>query len=68
MSILVLQYRESCVALILLSYRCIATINVMWFFLTVPWVGLHCVIVVFPDHTHLLLGVKCQGQVNLECV
>ena len=25
---------------------------VMWFFLTVPWVGLQCVIVVFPDHTH----------------
>ena len=23
-------------------------------FLTVPWVGLRCVIVVFPDHTHLL--------------
>ena len=22
--------------------------------LTVQWVGLHCVIVVFPDHTHLL--------------
>ena len=22
---------------------------------TVPWVGLQCVIVVFPDHTHLLL-------------
>ena len=24
-------------------------------FLTVPWVCLQCVIVVFPDHTHLLL-------------
>ena len=23
-------------------------------FLEVPWVGLQCVIVVFPDHTHLL--------------
>ena len=22
----------------------------------VPWVGLQCVIVVFPDHTHLLFG------------
>ena len=27
----------------------------MCLFLTVPWVGLQCVIVVFPDHTHLLL-------------
>ena len=47
-SILVLQSssrgRES-----LLSYRCIVTINVLWHFLTVPWVGLQCVIVVFPD-------------------
>ena len=24
--------------------------------LTVRWVGLQCVIVVFPDHAHLLLG------------
>ena len=28
------------VALLLLSYRCIVTINVLWLFLTVPWVGL----------------------------
>ena len=24
-------------------------------FLTVPWIGLQCVIVVFPEHTHLHL-------------
>ena len=29
-------------------------VGVLWPFLTVPWVGLQCVIVVFPDHTHLL--------------
>ena len=28
---------------------------VLWLFLAVPWVGLQCVIVVFPDHTRLLL-------------
>ena len=34
-------------------------INVLWLFLTVPWVGLQCVIVVFSDHTHLLFeGVR----------
>ena len=27
---------------------------VMWLFLAVPWVCLLFVIVVFPDHTHLL--------------
>ena len=26
----------------------------MWLLLTVPWAGLRCVIVVFPDHTYLL--------------
>ena len=28
--------------------------NVLWLFITVPWIGLQYVIVVFPDHTHLL--------------
>ena len=41
-------------ALLLLSFRCLVTANVLWPFLTVPWVGLQCVIVVFSDHTHFL--------------
>ena len=28
------------------------TLSVLWLFLKVPWVGLLCVVVVFPDHTH----------------
>ena len=44
------------VALLLLSYRCILTIYLLWLFLTVTWVGLQCVIVVFVDHTHLFFG------------
>ena len=46
------------VALLLLSYRCIVTINVLLLFLAVPWAGLQCVIVVFPDHTHLSFAKK----------
>ena len=42
--------------MLLLYYSCIVTINVLWLFLTVSWVGLQYVIVVFPDHTHLLFG------------
>ena len=42
------------VALLVLSYRCTVTINVLWFFLTMPWVDLQCVILGFPGHTHLL--------------
>ena len=30
-------------------------LNFMCLFLTVPWIGLQCVIVVFPGHTHLLI-------------
>ena len=33
----------------------IVTINVLWLFHAVSWVGLQCLIVVFPDHTHLLI-------------
>ena len=45
----------------------------MWLFLAVPWVGLQCVIVVFPDHTHLpfyyrngkkqFLSIKISGEI-----
>ena len=30
------------------------TVSVLWHFLTMPWVGLECAIVVFPNHTHFL--------------
>ena len=58
---IILKRKRRLVALLLLSYRYIVTIHVLWLFLTVPWVGLQCVIVVFPAHSHLL----CNG-VGLE--
>ena len=33
-------------------------VSVLWLFLTLPCVGLQYVIVVFPDHTHLLFDGK----------
>ena len=48
---IILKRKRKLVALLLLSYRCIVTVNHV---LTVQRVGLQCVIVVFPDHTHLL--------------
>ena len=51
---IILKRKRKLVALLLLSNRCIVTIYVLWLFLAVPWIGLHYVIVVFPDHTHLL--------------
>ena len=50
--------KRKLVALLLLSYRCIVTLNVLWLFLTVPWVGLERMLVVFPDHTHLLYDLS----------
>ena len=51
---IILKRKRKLVALLLLSYRCIVTINVLWLFHTELWVGLQCVIVVFPNHIHLL--------------
>ena len=31
----------------------IITVNVLWLFIGMPWVGLQCAIVEFPDTTHL---------------
>ena len=50
---IIFKRKGKLVALLLLSYRCIVYVNALWLFLTVPWVGLQCEIVVFPDHTHL---------------
>ena len=54
---IILERKINLDTLLLLSYRCIVTINVLWLFLTMPWVGLQCVIVVFPEHTHLLFDI-----------
>ena len=48
--VIILKRKRKLVALLLLSYRCIVTVNVLWLFLAVPWVGLQCEIGVFPNH------------------
>ena len=39
------------------------TVSLLWHFFMVSWVGLQCVFVVFPDQTHLLLGLKARLSV-----
>ena len=53
---IILKRKRKLIALLLLSYRYIATVtvNILWLFLMVPWVRLKCMIVVYFDHTHLL--------------
>ena len=62
-----LLYVHSSIAIILMGKReLVALLNlsswrlvmVEWFFLAVPWGCLWFVIVVFPDHTHLLFFVS----------
>ena len=56
---IILKRKKKLVALLLLSYRCRVTVNIPWLFLMVPWVGLQFAIVVFPDHTHFVIGYQC---------
>ena len=51
------------VALLLLSSCGHLAVSVLCLFLTVPWVGLQCVIVAFPGHSHLLFTVEKFGNV-----
>ena len=48
------------VALPCLSSWCLVSAIALWLFLVVPWVDLHGVIEVFPDHTHLLFILNDQ--------
>ena len=49
---IILIGKRELVAVLSLSSLCL--VIVVWLFLAVPWVCLQFVIVVFPDHTHLL--------------
>ena len=62
---IILKRKKKLVALLLLSYRCIVTINFLWLFLRVQWVGLQYVSVIFPAHTHLLFIVAKKYVANI---
>ena len=51
----ILKRTRELYGLLLLSNGCLVTVNDMWLFLKVLWIGLRCVIVVFPDHTQITL-------------
>ena len=39
---------------------------VLWFILKVPWVGLQCVIVAFPDFTYILCVLHQDQRIPLH--
>ena len=59
----ILKRKGELVALLLLSYESLVGVYVLWLFLTVPWVGLRCVIVVFPNHTRLKLKLLFEERI-----
>ena len=54
--------------LFLLSHPCIAILYVLWLCLTVPWVGLQCVIVVFPGHNRFLLHFTNNKHIKINFI
>ena len=45
---------------------CLVTFGVLWLFLTVLWVDLQRVIVVFPDHTRLLFSYSSIILIKIQ--
>ena len=62
---IILMRKRELVTFLLLSFGCLFTVNVLWLFLMVPWVGLQFMIVVFPDHTHLLYEPQHEKTNNV---
>ena len=65
---IILMGKRELVAMLNLSSWCLVMVE--WLFLTVPWGCLQFVIVVFPDHTHLLFFIgnafyACTAKTNI---
>ena len=63
--VIIFTRKRELAALLSLSFGCLVTVNVLWLFLTVPWVGLQWVIEVCPNHTHFCFfynAVEMDGQ------
>ena len=64
--VIILMEKRELVALLCLSSWCI--VIVVWFFLAMQWVCLQFVIVVFPDHTHLLFLVNIRPSAKWNSI
>ena len=60
MKIFVLSILSGCLRQVLLYCLCEIDVtgSILWLFLTVEWVGLQCVINVFPGHTYFIKLMK----------
>ena len=62
---IILMGKRELVAMLNLSSWCLVMVG--WLFLWVPWDCLQLVIVVFPDHTHILflVHIRIKGKVDV---
>ena len=56
---IIFMWKRELVVLLNLSSWCLVMVD--WLFLAVPWGCLRFVIVIFPDHSHLLFLTRDQG-------
>ena len=62
---IILMGKRELVALLNLSSWCLVMVE--WLFLAVPWGCLRFLIVVFPDHTHLLFLISMLTRTFVVC-
>ena len=58
---IILMGKRELIALLSLSSWCLVIVE--WLILALPWVCLHFVIVVFPDHTHYFCWLELTASV-----
>ena len=63
---IILMGKRELVTLLNLSSWCLVTVE--WLFLAMPWGWMWFVIVVFPDHTHLLFFICCAFHVVVVAI
>ena len=61
---IILMGKRELIALLNLPFCCLNLVE--WLFLAVPWGCLRFVIVVFPDHTHLLFLTVTRAVITLS--
>ena len=63
---IILMGKRELIALLSLFSWCL--VIVLWFFLTVPWIVLQFVVVVFPDHSHSLYSMANVSLMEVESI
>ena len=65
---IILKRKRELVALLLFTYGCLVTLNVLRLFIMVLWVGLQCVIVVNPDHARRpCIAIRIRSAEKVMC-